>query len=52
MWGSNKHGCLGLGDTVNRLLPTPVCLRSQPPVHYASILMILPHRQGLSLLGA
>ena len=24
MWGSNKHGCLGLGDTTNRALPTKV----------------------------
>ena len=24
MWGSNKHGCLGLGDTTNRVLPTKV----------------------------
>ena len=25
MWGSNKHGCLGLGDTSNRVLPSKVC---------------------------
>ena len=24
MWGSNKHGCLGLGDTSDRALPTKV----------------------------
>ena len=24
VWGSNKHGCLGLGDTMNRVLPTKV----------------------------
>ncbi len=25
-WGSNKHGCLGLGDTANRVLPSKVYL--------------------------
>ncbi|CAL5222111.1 g4423 [Coccomyxa viridis] len=29
MWGSNKHGCLGLGDTSNRVLPTKVNLLQQ-----------------------
>ncbi len=24
LWGSNKHGCLGLGDTSDRALPTKV----------------------------
>ena len=24
VWGQNKHGCLGVGDTLNRVLPTKV----------------------------
>ena len=28
VWGQNKHGCLGVGDTVNRVLPTKVCAQA------------------------
>lgn len=33
VWGQNKHGCLGVGDTVNRDLPTKVCAQVMHSCH-------------------
>ncbi|CAK0786715.1 hypothetical protein CVIRNUC_009929 [Coccomyxa viridis] len=45
VWGQNKHGCLGVGDTVNRVLPTKVnLLQKNVPLKRALQACSGPHR--------